>query len=83
MSGLCVGCEAHDRVDTIVDRWFYPCGLTAISSKVYIENQTCEKSSVPHIYLVLCLERAIWADSVNRRNYSGDYTYCALYKGAE
>ena len=35
-----MGCEAHDSVDSKVDRWLPPGGGTATSSTVYIENWT-------------------------------------------
>ena len=40
VNSLGVGCEAHESVDSKVDRWLPPGGGTATSSTVYIENWT-------------------------------------------
>ena len=56
VSTIVVGCEAHDRADAMVDRWLSLGGGTATSSTVYIEDRTCENTTVS-AYLMSYLPR--------------------------
>ena len=52
----CVECEAHDRVDAMVNRSLSPGGGIVTSDTVHIENRTCEQTSVS-AYLMCYLPR--------------------------